>query len=313
MATADALGVSGTEEQKYAWFVRQMNKTAKEFGMNNTTFVNVTGDNGNIGTPAAFNKLQAAFYKQHPNLMAIAMDGRHGHSSRVVDTHRTVLMGKTGFLRLAGYNESVIFRAKNGDLFALTMFGADSSAHRAALIKKYMKWVNNPHLVPAAFKMDNNNENTAVASINSATAPTFRPAKSFALVADNNNEEPLKSQKQNAVVAYASRALDGLWDYFQKDAAPATATAPRLQPTTKPFSLAATNSNNAYSQNSTYTMKAGDTLWGLAIKHGYSVKDAYAVAMKLKRDNGIADERNIQIDTKINMRSVVENTFALAA
>ena len=141
LATADALGWKGSEAEKYYRFVGEMRDVAAEIGMNNTYFMNVTGDNGNYGTPEDFIKLMNAFEKDAPRTFHVAlgqtrfrlpgMTGGTTPSSRFQRRHPDDVLGaKTGYLKAGDFNVAFKSKAGAGHLTGV-VFGADSPNERA--------------------------------------------------------------------------------------------------------------------------------------------------------------------------------------
>ncbi|MAQ71908.1 MAG: hypothetical protein CL565_06910 [Alphaproteobacteria bacterium] len=141
LATADALGWKGSESEKYYRFVGEMRDVAEELGMNNTYFMNVTGDNGNYGTPEDFIKLMNAFEKDAPRTFHVAlgqtkfrlpgMTGGTTPSSRFQRRNPNDVLGaKTGYLKAGDFNVAFKSKAGVGRLTGV-VFGADSPNERA--------------------------------------------------------------------------------------------------------------------------------------------------------------------------------------
>ena len=142
-----AEAVSGSEEA----FVHQMNARAKELGMNNTCFENVTGlddDTTNHLTSAHDIAIMSRELLKHEKIMeytTIWMDtirnGEFGlsNTNRLVKYYRGATGLKTGYTRGAGFCVSA--SAKRGDLHLIAVImGADTSNDRNVAAAKLLDY-----------------------------------------------------------------------------------------------------------------------------------------------------------------------------
>ena len=143
VATGRALGWEGSDEQILDRFIQKMRLVAREIGMNDTGFVNATGDTGNYGSPKDFQSLIHTAYQDAPRTFRIAMGHSRInlpgmtphtiHSSQFFRNNPSdTVIDKTGFLREAGYNETAIYRVNSANV-SFSIFGADSKEHRTAI------------------------------------------------------------------------------------------------------------------------------------------------------------------------------------
>lgn len=137
-----------------AGFVEQMNKRAKELGMNDTTFVNCTGLDD---APEAANHKTSAYdialmsrqlLKNHPDIKkftTIWMDTVRNGAFGLANTNKMVRFYsgctglKTGFTSGAGYCLSASAQRDGMELIAVVM-GADTSQNRFAACKSMLDY-----------------------------------------------------------------------------------------------------------------------------------------------------------------------------
>ena len=149
-ACAMAEHIAGSEEA----FVAQMNRRAKELGMQDTNFVNCTGLDD--GENAAEHKTSAhdialmsrELLKNHPDIQkftTIWMDTIRGGTFGLSNTNKLVRFYqgatglKTGFTSGAGYCLSATARREGMELIAVVM-GAETSASRNAACKQLLDY-----------------------------------------------------------------------------------------------------------------------------------------------------------------------------
>lgn len=142
-----ALGekISGSEEE----FVRQMNKRAKELGMNDTEFKNCTGldAEGHLSTAHDVAVMSAELIKHDliKKYSTVWMDTLRDGESELVNTNKLVRFYsgttglKTGTTSNAGYCLSATAERDNTSLVAVIM-GAPSSNDRFANAKKLLDY-----------------------------------------------------------------------------------------------------------------------------------------------------------------------------
>ena len=120
--------LAGSEEL----FVMQMNKRAKELGMNNTTFKNAHGidEDGHLTTAYDIALMSAELLKNHPNIIkytTIWMDTLRNGTSQLVNTNKLIrnysgATGlKTGSTSLALYNLSASATKNDLSLIAVIL------------------------------------------------------------------------------------------------------------------------------------------------------------------------------------------------
>ncbi len=131
MAAANAQGWEGSGAEKYERFVQVMNETAQTLGMDNTSFTNVTGDSGNIGTPIDFLKLMTAFEQEMPKTLRYAMGNAEVTTSGFLQNHPdNVIAAKTGHLDSVGYNLAASVQTPGRGVMSLVIFGAEDQGDR---------------------------------------------------------------------------------------------------------------------------------------------------------------------------------------
>lgn len=158
LMVADARGWKGTEAQKYARFVQEMRDQSKRLRMEDTLFMNATGDRqytnnrGNYSTPYDMMKLIRAFAADAPvtfeatlgqSVVNIPMTSSPNPSSRFLSANPSDAIGaKTGYLASAGFNEAIKVRFGNGMTGTIVMFGADTPDDRYKTILDTYKRMN---------------------------------------------------------------------------------------------------------------------------------------------------------------------------
>ncbi len=153
IATGRALGWEGSDRDILDQFVLKMRQVARAMGMNETGFVNVTGDSGNYGTPEDFLRLMRTASNDAPRVFRIAMGNAHInlpgmtpntiHSSQFFRNNpNDTEIDKTGFLREAGYNEMGVYRV-NSVRVTFSIFGADSKRNRSDIATDIINAVEN--------------------------------------------------------------------------------------------------------------------------------------------------------------------------
>lgn len=139
---------SGLEESEA---VSLMNEKAREYGLEHTSFVDVTGLRpGNISTAREFAILASNAFANQEIFEAVSSKRHVVHTSS--GAQRTVLTtnwllrddkvvaGKTGYIDEAGYNLATLYR--NGNRTVLTIvFGATSQEARFAETERLIRWL----------------------------------------------------------------------------------------------------------------------------------------------------------------------------
>ena len=138
--------IAGSQEL----FVEQMNKRAKELGMNDTTFKNCHGidEDGHVTSPYDIALMSRELMTNHPsitNYTTIWMDSLRGGESELVNTNKLLrnydgCTGlKTGSTSLALFNLSATATRDDLSLIAVIMKG-ETSAVRFAEAKKLLDY-----------------------------------------------------------------------------------------------------------------------------------------------------------------------------
>ncbi len=123
-------------------FLEQMNLKAKKIGMEKTLFLNPTGldiDESHAGASATaegMNILALYAFKGYPEIFSatilpeIKIKSLSGfehnikNTDVILDKIPNILFSKTGFTPLAGGNLTIIYKAKNGHIVAITVLGS---------------------------------------------------------------------------------------------------------------------------------------------------------------------------------------------
>jgi D-alanyl-D-alanine carboxypeptidase len=147
---ADALAVAvgstffGNEKKRpyeaVDYFVKKMNKKAKDIGMNNTKFSNPTGldepEEGGMGTAKDISKLLTFIWTNKPEILSktamheldfLSEDGFLHHAentNKYVNVIPGLLGGKTGFTDLAGGNLAVVYDAGMNHPIVVVVLGS---------------------------------------------------------------------------------------------------------------------------------------------------------------------------------------------
>ena len=133
-------------------FVEMMNDTAKDLGMNDTTFTDVTGiDKGNRSTAADYIKLvRLAFNQEIIQQITVKPDHRFKsvseqehyvkNSNDLIGSDLDIVAGKTGFTYEAGYCLALKVADEDGNNVIILNLGSSSSAQRFADVKNLTLW-----------------------------------------------------------------------------------------------------------------------------------------------------------------------------
>lgn len=133
------------------WFIEEMNKKARELGLEHTVYADPSGlDAANVSSAFDMARL-IAFVSGHER---IAETMRKGTASvrttrRVINIRSTnkligqvdVVAGKTGFIRKAGYCLATLLRMPQGEQYAVVVLGARSDAGRFWETRHLFNWL----------------------------------------------------------------------------------------------------------------------------------------------------------------------------
>jgi D-alanyl-D-alanine carboxypeptidase len=144
-ATALAEAIAGDEGA----FVARMNATAASMGLRSTTFRNAHGltAEGHLTTARDMSRLGRRLMHEYPGYFGLfSRLTADAGIARVAHTNRRFLSGfagadgiKTGYTRAAGFNLTASAR-RGAKRLIVTVFGAPSSAARAARAGRLMEW-----------------------------------------------------------------------------------------------------------------------------------------------------------------------------
>lgn len=149
-ATREMVAALGYSEPD---FVQLMNQQAKEWGMNQTNFVDVTGISpNNKSTVADYIKLvrlafanekinQATIKKEHRFRSVSGNEHQIKNSNRLLDSDLKILGSKTGFTYEAGYCLALKVEGNKKQAIDILLLGSLSSSDRFAEAKNLANWV----------------------------------------------------------------------------------------------------------------------------------------------------------------------------
>lgn len=133
------------------WFIEEMNKKARELGLEHTVYADPSGlDAANVSSAFDMAKL-IAFVSGHERIAEIMRKGTATvrTSRRAINVRSTnkligqvdVVAGKTGFIRKAGYCLATLLRAPQGEQYAVVVLGARSNAGRFWETRHLLNWL----------------------------------------------------------------------------------------------------------------------------------------------------------------------------
>ena len=137
-------------------FISEMNKNARELGMNNTVFYEPTGlDANNTSTLSDITQLTKAashypIFREAASMENVTVTATKGKKTYKIRARPTsamfgkegVVTIKTGFTNAAGFCITMLVNSQN-KLFNVVILGARSSKERSYLIEKSMKTIHN--------------------------------------------------------------------------------------------------------------------------------------------------------------------------
>ncbi len=133
------------------WFIEEMNKKARELGLEHTFYADPSGlDAANVSSAYDMAKL-IAFVSGHERIAEIMRKGTATvrTSRRAINVRSTnkligqvdVVAGKTGFIRKAGYCLATLLRVPQGEQYAVVVLGARSNAGRFWETRHLLNWL----------------------------------------------------------------------------------------------------------------------------------------------------------------------------
>jgi len=147
-ATIALVRASGLTQEEA---VARMNEKARQFGLRETMFTDVTGlDRGNVSTPKEFAVIASRAFSV-PRLMQALRLPKYtiattaGTKRTIVTTNRLlgesgVVAGKTGYILESGYN-FVSLSERFHRMVVTLVFGADSNESRFTETKRMLEWI----------------------------------------------------------------------------------------------------------------------------------------------------------------------------
>lgn len=154
------------------WFIEEMNKKARELGLEHTVYADPSGlDAANVSSAYDMARL-IAFVAGHERIAEIMRKANTvvRTTRRAINVRSTnkligqvdVVAGKTGFIRRAGYCLATMLRVPHGEQYAVVVLGAQSNAGRFWETRHLLNWLSArtglPSVVPTSATGQNQQE-----------------------------------------------------------------------------------------------------------------------------------------------------------